>query len=162
AAQQDASFFYGAPRTLEQAAKARSFGMPMSREEVLAYWHVLLGADHLQSGAYDLALADFRIASRKHPQSPKAYNEAAWLLATCPDPSIRNAEEAVAIAEELQRLWPSAEYLDTIAAAYAAAGKWKDAVATQQRAISLSGGDAARAEEFQRRLVMYEKRQVYL
>jgi len=63
----------------------------------------------------------------------------AWLLATTPDETLRDGAAAVTLIRPLALLYPDWRHLDTLAAAYAAAGRWPEAVATQERAL-----DAAR------------------
>lgn len=158
----DALFFDGAPKTLQQAVASRAFAVPMSRDEMMSYWHCLSGFRLLRKGAHNDALAAFRAAIKCNPASPRAYNEVAWLLATCPDPAVRNPNEAVAIGEKLIDLWPSANYLDTVAAAYAAAGRWDEAIKVQQRAIDVVEADAFNAEAFKKRLEMFKNKKTYL
>lgn len=59
-----------------------------------------------------------------------ALNQRAWLRATCPDPAFRNAERALADAKIActATLWKNSSYLDTIAAAYANAGDFPNAI----------------------------------
>lgn len=66
----------------------------------------------------------------------------ARIRATSPDPALRNADEAIKLAEEANDLTGGKHFfaLDTLAAAYAEKGRFKDAVATAQKAA-----DAARA-----------------
>lgn len=67
-----------------------------------------------------------------------AQNNLAWLLATCPDGTARNGAKAIVLAEELVAYEPhDAAYLDTLASAYAEAGRFDDAVQTQQKALSV-------------------------
>jgi tetratricopeptide (TPR) repeat protein len=61
----------------------------------------------------------------------------AWLLATCPDGGVRDGQRAVVLAEQVVASTPKdAAYLDTLAAAYAEVGRFKDAVKTQQAALA--------------------------
>jgi tetratricopeptide (TPR) repeat protein len=62
----------------------------------------------------------------------------AKVLSTFPDDryGIRNGPLAVTIAENLVRPRRSAEYLETLAAAYAEAGRFDDAIRTQQELLS--------------------------
>ncbi len=89
----------------------------------------------------------------------------AWLLATCPEVSLRSPLEAIAIVEPLCR-GPAASdpvALDTLAAAYGAAKRWSDAVETAERAVELarsraaSASSAVRVEAMEARLSMYRK-----
>jgi len=61
-------------------------------------------------------------------------------LATCPDPKVRNGEEAVRLAEGVNRASKgrSPEALGVLAAAYAEAGRFEEAVRTAQRALLMA------------------------
>ena len=59
----------------------------------------------------------------------------AWLLATCPDDRIRNGERALSLAQRLVSIDSGPYHLDTLAAAYAATGRFDDAVRTENEAI---------------------------
>jgi tetratricopeptide (TPR) repeat protein len=71
----------------------------------------------------------------------KALNNCAWRRATCPEPSIRNGELAVADSKRACELtqWKFASHIDTLAAAYAEAGDFDSAVRYEQQAISTAG-----------------------
>ena len=92
-------------------------------------------------------------------------NDTAWLLATNPNASIRNGPEAVRIAERALRLSRGNEpaVVGTLAAAYAEAGRYADAVETARRAIALSErqGDRALADTIRARLRLYESGSPY-
>jgi tetratricopeptide (TPR) repeat protein len=78
------------------------------------------------------------------PENVNALNNFAWLLATCPDPQLRNGAKAVELAKracELSR-WEVPVMIGTLAAAYAEAGKFDKAVKTAEKAR-----DLARAQE---------------
>ncbi|MBX7105505.1 MAG: hypothetical protein K1X57_15575 [Gemmataceae bacterium] len=49
-------------------------------------------------------LADYRLAARLEPTDYKHLNRLAWVLATCPDPALRNADAALELAEQANRL----------------------------------------------------------
>jgi len=73
--------------------------------------------------------------------------------------------QAVSLAERACQLTGDrvAPYLDTLAAAYAAAGRFKDAVATAQKAIELakSAGQTQVVSEIEPRLQLYRNGQAY-
>jgi tetratricopeptide (TPR) repeat protein len=52
------------------------------------------GRVHHAKGDYQAALADYERALLKTPGMPHTFMEIAWLLATCPDDTIRNGEKA--------------------------------------------------------------------
>ena len=77
-----------------------------------------------------------------------AWNDLAWILATAVNPTARDGVRAVAIAEKAvaasQR--KNAATLDTLAAAYAEAGQFTNAVNVQKEAIGLLQGDRWKKE----------------
>jgi tetratricopeptide (TPR) repeat protein len=158
----DAYFFRAEPKPLKQAIEARAFAVPLSREETLAYWYWIVGSIWNQRGSYVRALASYRTAIQKSPFWPKARNELVWLRATAPDPAVRDAAEAIVAGEELLRIWPSANYLDTVAAAYAADGRWDDAVGTQERAVHQAQVYDPKAAGFNQRLSEYRHHRRFL
>jgi tetratricopeptide (TPR) repeat protein len=90
-----------------------------------------------RKGDYDRAIADYTKALEINPRYADAYNQIAWILAICPDETCRNGAKAVKMAQKAVEFNPGANTLDTLAAAYAEAGKFGDAIKTQKRVISL-------------------------
>jgi tetratricopeptide (TPR) repeat protein len=86
------------------------------------------------------AVAEYRKAIALDNQLAPACNNLAWLLATYPDPQIRNGKEAVELGEQACRLTNHEQpfYLGTLAAAYAEAGRFSEAVATAEQARDLA------------------------
>ncbi len=84
-------------------------------------------------------------------------NDLAWFLATCSDETMRNGSEAVTTAELAVEATgrKEANYLDTLAAAYAESGRFADAVRTQKEAIALLH-DEAKEADFSSRLRLFE------
>jgi tetratricopeptide (TPR) repeat protein len=74
---------------------------------------------------------------RRNPGGADAYNELAWILATFPESSVRNGKSAVEYANKACQLAKGHEphYVDTLAAAYAEAGDFADAVKWETRYI---------------------------
>ena len=113
----------------------------------------------------DEAVKHYRLALRLQPHSIATLNNLAWALATheianAPDPTF-----AVELAERAcqQSAYKGANHLDTLAACYAAAGRFPDAVQTAQKAIELatSTDQAQLAEDVRHRLRLYETGQTY-
>jgi tetratricopeptide (TPR) repeat protein len=118
------------------------------------------GDVHRSLGQWQLAAEDYRRAVALDHRSSRAYQSAAWILATCPLDRFRNVDLAIQAAERALELDDdkSVEYLDTVAAAYANAGQFEKARETLARAIDMA---PAHAETFRRRLELYQKQQPY-
>jgi TPR repeat protein len=72
---------------------------------------------------------------------PRALNDYAWLLATSQHPEVRDGTRAVILARLAVEKTRRPGYLDTLAAAYAEAGRFTEAVAAQQAAIAEAPAD---------------------
>ncbi|MDD2320394.1 MAG: tetratricopeptide repeat protein [Geobacteraceae bacterium] len=119
-------------------------------------------------GQYEKALKDLRradaLATEYYPTEASAANALAWLLATCPDPNIRDGREAVSLALKAVRIDKNAENLDTLAAAQARNGDFTSAVETQQAVLDLLRKDQAEQatiEEYLPRLSLYKEGKPY-
>jgi len=122
-----------------------------------------LGLALQRLGRLDEARHEFEEALRAKPDWPRSQNALARILATHPDASRRNPEEAVRLADRAAELtgYENPAILDTLAAAYAAAGQFDKAAAVAEEAIRLAT-DAALAEEIRARLSLYKSRKPYV
>ena len=102
--------------------------------------HYQLGLLLQSQGRFAAAIVQFQKVLELDPKHLASQNNLAWLLATCPDNSVRNGEKAVELAQQAVQLsgGGSPEILDTLAAAYAEAGRFPEAVETASRALDLS------------------------
>ncbi len=102
---------------------------------------------------------------RLAPDNVTYLHDNAWFLATCPDASHRDGRRAVELAERAARrtFFNDAALLDTLAAAYAEAGRFEEAIATAQKAVRLAptGKPDALADEIDSRLKLFQNRQPY-
>ena len=110
---------------------------------------------------YDKAIADYEEANRLDPKFVYPFIARAWLRATCPDAKHRNGQQAVEYATKACELtaWKNADYLDTLAAAYAEAGDFDKAVEWQKKGIDLAPADQKAA--FETRLKLYQDKKPY-
>jgi tetratricopeptide (TPR) repeat protein len=124
--------------------------------------HYNLGMVEAALGRPASAVASYRRALAARPGWVPAQLELAWVLAVCTDASIRNASEALALAEDVVE--PTARAFDVLAAAMAAAGRFDEAVANARRALAVSGGDgeAALRSAIQARLDLYLQRRPFV
>jgi len=98
-----------------------------------AFWPMACGLSLLLAGSL---VAGFKLFAA----DPVAGNNLAWRLATDPDPKFRNGARAVQLAEDACRETQCREIIPigTLAAAYAEAGRFDDAVWASQKACELA------------------------
>jgi tetratricopeptide (TPR) repeat protein len=101
----------------------------------------------------------YRRALALDAHQPMAALRFAWLLATAPEPGLRDGGEALRFAEEgRERLGEGhPEVLAVLAAAHAERGEFDEAVRWQRLAVARA--PLARAADYQAGLALYEKRQ---
>ncbi|HEU6447286.1 MAG TPA: tetratricopeptide repeat protein [Verrucomicrobiae bacterium] len=114
----------------------------------------------MHSGRYDEAVSQLETALRLNPDSTEVLNNFAWLLATCPDAKIRDGKRAVELAERACKLSDDKQTvcIGTLAAAYAEANEFDDAIATAQRAIARAqaNGETDLAQRNRQLLKIYQ------
>ena len=122
--------------------------------------HLERGYVYEMNRDFEKAVADYTETVRLDPQSLDAHNALAWLLATCPEPAVRDGRRALDHAQKAVALAKDANTLDTLAAAWAECGDFEAASRWQSKAIELEPS-ADQLEEFQERLGLYEERTPY-
>jgi tetratricopeptide (TPR) repeat protein len=123
--------------------------------------HVNLAKLAIARGDDAEAAEHYFTALRIRPRSASIANDLARLLSTSADPAVRNPEVAIGAAEQLVKVAETPRHLDTLAAAYAAGGRFDDAVRTAARAAELAeqDRDPARLADIRRNLDRYRARQ---
>jgi tetratricopeptide (TPR) repeat protein len=128
--------------------------------------HSYLGTALLARGDTAAAIDHYREALRLRPDLLTVANNLAWLLATGNDAALRHPIAAIEAAEQAALLTDRRDpaVLDTLAAAYASAGRFEDARQTARRAIELAKerGDAALVAEISERLDRYRAGRPYV
>lgn len=114
-------------------------------------------------GRFAEAVATYRRALVADPTLISAQSDLAWLLAVCPDSTVRNGAEAVRLASDTVEATDgrSITAFDMLAAAHAECGDFSQAMATQEKAIDLAVRAGRPAEELQRRLQLYRDGKPY-
>jgi tetratricopeptide (TPR) repeat protein len=127
--------------------------------------HYYLANALIRLGKVQEAIGHYEETLRLQPDFADAYNNLAWLLATHAPAQGGNAARSVTLAQRACELTDNrrAGYLDTLAAAYAAAGRFSEAVAAAQKAIELAraAGQPKSVEAFEARLELYRSGQAY-
>ncbi|HTR41397.1 MAG TPA: tetratricopeptide repeat protein [Pseudomonadales bacterium] len=119
------------------------------------------------TGDSHLAVTHFRraLAFGPDPNEANVLNNLAWILATSPDDSIRNGSEAVRYGEQACQMtaFKQAGMVGTLAAAYAEAGRFPEAIATSEKAIQLASaaGNGQLVTANQQLLLLYRAGRPY-
>ncbi len=128
-----------------------------------AYFDLALAQE--AQGDWKNAVANLRQALSHDPDKLLVLRSLAWALAVAPDSSVANAEEAIQIAKKCAEAEPgNAETLDILAAAYARAGKFDEAVSTATRGAGAAEEShrANLAVVIRARLAMYLKHEPFI
>ncbi|HTQ49905.1 MAG TPA: tetratricopeptide repeat protein [Candidatus Acidoferrales bacterium] len=117
---------------------------------------VYLGMTLGQAGRDREAVEAYRAALKLNPDLPEALNNLALILATSSDDGLRNGPEAVKLAGRACQLTQLRQpmFLETLAAAYAEAGRFQEAQAAEAAAeqLAMAAGLTDQAERDQRLL----------
>ena len=111
------------------------------------------------------AAAHYRMALKIQPNDVEAQTNLAWLRATCPVVTLRNGAEAIELAHRANTLCAGKrpDVLDCLAAAYAEAGWFPEALASGRQALELARqqGSHALAVAVRTRIALYEAGKPY-
>ena len=122
-------------------------------------------ADTCQAlGKWKLAANAYQRAMQLDGQNARTFQNAAWMMATCPDDFYRNGDSALEtaqIAVQLASSPSSAQVLDVLAAAQAASGDFVSAESTIAEALR-STTDATLRNELQMRSRQYQRKRPYV
>ena len=121
-----------------------------------------LGLALVTKGQAIEGLAQWRNALQQDPDNLRILNDAAWLLATSPDPALRDGKEAVRLAGRAAQLTASRDpaILGTLAAACAETQDYDKAIETEKEAASLATqqGKADLAAALNDRIALFQAR----
>ena len=124
----------------------------------------MLADAQIGAGQFQEARQSIDEAVKAGPQSAGASSSLAWLLATHWADPIRDGKTAIELARKACELkdWKNPDFLDTLAAAYAEAGQFDDAVKWEKKALEdPKAFNAAGLEQVKQRLKLYEARKPY-
>ena len=122
-----------------------------------------LGSALNKKGQVAGAIQHWQKSLELRPQYMPAQNNLAWALATNPDASLRNGAKAVQLAQQANQSTGGKNLLilQTLAAAYAEAGQFTDALATAGQALQLAVAEhnVPMINSFQAQIKLYESGQ---
>jgi tetratricopeptide (TPR) repeat protein len=129
----------------------------------IPHGHHALVASLRARGEVDEAIAALKTGLGHGPNDGQLRLQLAWMLATHPDPAQRDADRAIALANDAFMHDRTPETLETMAVALAAGGDFAGAVRHELDAIELAGGeDAPEFEARRARLESFKARQPYV
>lgn len=119
------------------------------------------GELHWQQRQFAPALAAYQKSLELGPELAESQNGLAWFYATCPEEDKRNVEQAIALALAANKSTQNKDWshVDTLAAAYANANKFEDAIRTGEAALKLAPEN--KKPEVEQRLTLYRQNQPY-
>ncbi|MHC4457477.1 MAG: tetratricopeptide repeat protein [Planctomycetota bacterium] len=127
--------------------------------------HYYLGKAFAEQNRMKEAVKHYQQAVRLKSNWPDALNSLAWVYATNKNSELRNGAAAVRLAQRACELtvYKNVNILDTLAAAYAEAGNFTEAVKTAQTALELaiSSSQDSLAEKIRKRLQLYKAHKTY-
>jgi len=127
--------------------------------------HLQLAQGLLARGDPEEALAEYRRTIYRYPNNAEVINDLAWFLATAPQDELRDGEEALELAEQLNEAFDGEDYnvLDTLAAAYAENDDFRKAQQLAERAIEMAeqDSDTVAVEQISTRLASYRQGQAF-
>ncbi|MBE2285479.1 MAG: protein kinase [Prosthecobacter sp.] len=118
----------------------------------------LRGRAHHAKGDYRAALADYEKGMQATPGYTLHFLDLAWLLATCPDASIRDGQKALQLARLVIGDDNGTMYrvLVVHAAAHAEAQAYAEAIRLEQRHLDSLPKDSEETNESKKRLKLYQ------
>jgi tetratricopeptide (TPR) repeat protein len=122
-----------------------------------------LGNVFLRQGQIAKAVEQWKLALHYAPNLTPAQVSLAWVMATCPDASLRDGTGAVALAGRANVLCNGKNpvVLRSLAAAFAENGKFADAVAAARQALQISQGNSSLTATIQEQLNDYKNHEPF-
>jgi tetratricopeptide (TPR) repeat protein len=121
-------------------------------------WAALRGRGdvYLNVGRQAEAIADYERALKLQPKDYSILNNLAWVLATSPDPKIRNGKRSLELATSACEAteYKMAYILSTLAAAYAESGDMPSAIKWSSKAVEIS--DKEHSDSLKKELESYK------
>ena len=106
-------------------------------DDAVAHFRIATAYRNLKK--WRAAKASYSRALEEQPNMILAANNLAWMLATHPDPSLRNGARSVSLAEQACKAtqYKEPHFLDTLSVAYAENGEFERAAETARKAVGI-------------------------
>jgi protein O-mannosyl-transferase len=139
------------------------FRQAVALEPGTGRFHYELGHALVRQGNASEAAIHYGQGLKLDPGWPAFASRRAWDLSTSRDPERRNGTLAVRLAEQACEATDSqrAEYVDTLAAAYAEVGRFDEAVSTARKAVAAASQSSKVPSGLEARLESYIRRQPF-
>jgi len=148
-----------AQRKFDEAIVCYRQALRLDNKYVKAYSS--MGKALAAQGKFDQAVTYHRQALQLKGDYIESLMSMAWILATNPDPKIRNVIEAITLAERAAELtkYENAVVLNILATAYAEAGKFDQAITTAEKALAraVAAKNAQLAAHIEKQLQRYKQ-----
>jgi tetratricopeptide (TPR) repeat protein len=159
---EDQGLLYARLGKLEEAVREFQEQLRL-QPDAQAHYNVALA--RVMQGNLKEAATHYEEAVKLKPDWPIALNDLAWIRATAPLVELRDSAAAVRLAERACQLTQFREprFVGTLAAAYAEAGRFADAVTTAEKAIDLAtaAGQTDAADKNRQLIELYRAAKAY-
>jgi tetratricopeptide (TPR) repeat protein len=123
--------------------------------------HNQLASIRVRQKQFDRAIAQFQGSLKLNPKQSEILNAFAWTLVSCPDQSLRNPSQAMALAQQACDLTQGKQplYLNTLAIAHASLHHYSEAVNLCEKAVALAQAknDQKLVARLQKQLFQFRK-----
>lgn len=114
----------------------------------------------LSVGKHAEAIKDYDEALKIDPEDTGVLNNLAWVLATSPEDSVRNAERSIELGLKACELtkYEKPHILSTLASGYAEKGDWETAIKWSSKAVELGAKEKDVSDQLQKELESYKEK----
>jgi tetratricopeptide (TPR) repeat protein len=118
------------------------------------------GDAQLSIGKHAEAIADYDEAIKRQPDHTGLLNNLAWVLATSPSDNLRNAKRSIELGKKACELtkYKRPHIISTLAAGYAEAGQWDEALKWSQKALETAEEDDENRPQLLKELESYKNK----
>jgi Zn-dependent protease with chaperone function len=128
-------------RTLNMHFVEKVLAREIERRPTNPVLYTMMGSIYYQNQAYGQAIEAYEKAIELAPHDAEAFNNVAWIYATCEHTRFRNPTMALVYAKQAAALKPEAHILDTLAESYYVNGLYGQAIVVIRQALAMGPKD---------------------